>query len=84
MYNLSQVADALAERLAQLLLRNEQGQRPAFGPAGSLQDDPHFRDYLLFHEFFNGDDGRGLGASHQTGWTGLVVRLLQQRSKSEA
>jgi hypothetical protein len=84
LHNLSQVADALSERLAKLLLRNEQGQRPAFGPAGPLQDDPHFRDYLLFHEFFNGDDGRGLGASHQTGWTGLVVRLLQQRSKSEA
>jgi hypothetical protein len=79
LYNLSEVADALAERLARLLLKNEDGHRPAFGPAGPLQDDPHFRDYLLFHEFFHGDDGRGLGASHQTGWTGLVVKLLQQK-----
>jgi len=79
-YNLSEVADALSERLAKLLLRNAEGQRPAFGPAGPLQDDPHFRDYLLFHEFFHGDDGHGLGASHQTGWTGLIVRLLQQKS----
>ena len=84
LHNLSQVADALSERLAKLLLRNEQGQRPAFGPAGPMQDDPHFRDYLLFHEFFHGDDGHGLGASHQTGWTGLVVRLLHQRAKTEA
>jgi hypothetical protein len=84
LHNLDQIADALAERLSKLLLRNEQGHRPAFGPAGPLQDDPHFRDYLLFHEFFHGDDGYGLGASHQTGWTGLVVRLLQQRGKMEA
>ncbi len=80
MYNLSEVADALSERLARLLLKDEHGHRPAFGPAGPLQDDPHFRDYLLFHEFFHGDDGHGLGASHQTGWTGLIVRLLQQRT----
>jgi hypothetical protein len=78
-YNLSDIADALSERLAKLLLKNEEGQRPAFGPAGPLQDDPHFRDYLLFHEFFHGDNGRGLGASHQTGWTGLLVKLLQQK-----
>jgi hypothetical protein len=82
LYNLSQIADALSERLAKLLLKDENGHRPAFGPAGTLQDDPHFRDYLLFHEFFHGDDGYGLGASHQTGWTGLVVRLLQH-SKTE-
>jgi hypothetical protein len=83
LYNLSQIADALSERLARLLLKDENGHRPAFGAAGLLQEDPHFRDYLLFHEFFHGDDGHGLGASHQTGWTGLVVRLLQQRGKSE-
>jgi hypothetical protein len=82
--NLSQIADALSERLARLLLKDDKGHRPAFGPAGPLQDDPHFRDYLLFHEFFHGDNGHGLGASHQTGWTGLVVRLLQQRGKSES
>jgi hypothetical protein len=82
--NLSQIADALSERLARLLLKDDKGHRPAFGPTGPLQDDPHFRDYLLFHEFFHGDNGHGLGASHQTGWTGLVVRLLQQRGKSES
>jgi hypothetical protein len=84
LHNLSQIADALSERMARLLLRNAQGQRPAFGPVGPLQTDPHFRDYLLFHEYFDGDTGKGLGASHQTGWTGLVVRLLQQRSNTEA
>ncbi|GAB3638798.1 glucosidase [Hymenobacter arcticus] len=84
LHNLSEVADALSERMARLLLRNAEGQRPAFGKAGLLQTDPHFRDYLLFHEYFDGDTGNGLGASHQTGWTGLVVRLLQQRGKAEA
>ncbi|RZK32219.1 MAG: glucosidase [Hymenobacter sp.] len=84
LHNLSQVADALSERMARLLLKDAQGQRPAFGPDGLQQTDPHFRDYLLFHEYFDGDTGKGLGASHQTGWTGLVVRLLHQRSKTEA
>ncbi len=82
--NLSQVAAALAERLARLLLQNTAGHRPAFGPAGLQQTDPHFRDYLLFHEYFDGDTGKGLGASHQTGWTGLVVRLLQPRGTTGA
>ncbi len=54
------------------------GRRPAFGDDERLQDDPHFRDLLLFHEYFHGDDGRGLGASHQTGWTALVAKLIQQ------
>jgi hypothetical protein len=80
LHTLAEIAAALADRLAKLLLRDASGQRPALGPDKQLQDDPHFRDYLLFHEYFDGDTGRGLGASHQTGWTGLVVRLLQQRS----
>ncbi|MDJ0363709.1 glucosidase [Hymenobacter sp. H14-R3] len=84
LHNLSQVADALSERMARLLLRNAEGLRPAFGQAGLLQTDPHFRDYLLFHEYFDGDTGNGLGASHQTGWTGLVVRLLHQHDKTLA
>ncbi len=76
---LREVADELAERLIRLFLRNESGQRP-FNENNSLfQWDPHWRDYLLFHEFFHGDSGRGLGASHQTGWTGLVAMLLQQQ-----
>lgn len=77
--NLQQVAAALAGRLTRLLLRDSEGRRPAFGTDEKLQTDPHFKDYLLFHEYFHGDNGRGMGASHQTGWTGLIVRLLQLR-----
>ena len=73
---LQEVASALAARLSKLFLRDATGRRPAFGPDERLQQDPHFRDHLLFHEYFHGEDGRGLGASHQTGWTGLLVRLL--------
>ena len=53
------------------------GQRPVYGAARKFQDDPHWRDLLLFYEYFNGDDGAGIGASHQTGWTGLVARIIQ-------
>ena len=74
---LMEVADALAGRLNKLLLKDENGRRPAFGNSELLQTDPHFKDYLLFHEYFHGDDGHGLGASHQTGWTGLIAKLLQ-------
>ncbi|GAB2786386.1 hypothetical protein HNQ93_002869 [Hymenobacter luteus] len=74
---LQEVAAALAGRLTKLLLKDENGHRPAFGDNELLQQDPHFRDYLLFHEYFHGDTGLGLGANHQTGWTGLIVRLLQ-------
>ena len=56
------------------------GTRPAFGPVGKFQTDPHFKDHLLFHEYFNGDTGEGLGASHQCGWTALVAKLLQSRA----
>jgi hypothetical protein len=75
---LQEIADGLASRLSKLFLRNTAGQRPANGSATQLQHDPHFRDYLQFYEYFHGDDGQGLGASHQTGWTGLLVRLLPQ------
>ncbi|MEA3274051.1 MAG: glucosidase [Pseudomonadota bacterium] len=74
---LDQVADELRRRLAKLFLRGEDGRRPIYGADARLQHDPHFRDHILFHEFFHGDDGRGLGASHQTGWTGLVALLLE-------
>ena len=76
--NLAQVARELSRRLSSIFLQDEQGRRPAFGGSARLQRDPHFRDYLLFHEYFDGDDGSGVGASHQTGWTGLVAKLLQQ------
>ncbi|WP_201983483.1 MGH1-like glycoside hydrolase domain-containing protein [Hymenobacter rubidus] len=81
--NLNEVADKLAGRLTRLLLKDEKGRRPAFGQNELLQTDPHFRDYLLFHEYFHGDDGHGLGASHQTGWTGLVAKLLQVKSEGK-
>jgi hypothetical protein len=78
MMNLNQVATELSHRLISLFLRNDQGKRPIFGDNRLFQDDSQWRDLLLFHEYFHGDDGVGLGASHQTGWTGLVAKLIQQ------
>ena len=75
------IADQLTQRLTSLFLRGENGQRACFGADMQQQTDPHFKDYLLFHEYFHGDTGQGLGASHQTGWTGLVAKLLQPRGK---
>src|SRR5207253_11219317 len=69
----------LTRRLTRLFLRDPSGRRPCFGRYEKLQFDPHFKDYLLFHEFFHGDHGAGLGASHQTGWTALVAKLLSPR-----
>ena len=62
-----------------MFLKDGAGRRPCFGRYEKMQTDPHFRDYLLFHEFFHGDNGTGLGASHQTGWTALVAKLLSPR-----
>lgn len=76
--NLSDVASQLSRRLSRLFLRDQNGRRAVFGGAEKFQTDPHFRDYLLFYEYFHGDNGAGLGASHQTGWTALVAKLLQQ------
>ncbi|MEO1442492.1 MAG: glucosidase, partial [Chloroflexota bacterium] len=76
--NMKEVADELSRRLCKLFLRNEVGERPIYGGVRKLQDDPHWRDLVLFNEYFHGDNGAGLGASHQTGWTGLVAYLLQQ------
>ena len=81
---LKEIADALSVRLTRLFLRGPNGRRPIFGTAKLLQDDPNFRDHLLFHEFFHGDTGQGLGASHQTGWTGLVALLLHGREESDS
>jgi hypothetical protein len=78
MMNLWEVASELSRRLSHIFLRNEDGTRPANGDSIKFQTDPHWRDYLLFYEYFHGDSGAGLGASHQTGWTGLVAKLLQQ------
>ena len=76
---INQVAEELAARLTRLFLRDGDGNRPVFAGADRLQRDPHFRNYILFHEYFHGETGRGLGASHQTGWTGLIAKLLQPR-----
>ena len=78
-WTIAEIADELSRRLARLFLRDDQGRRAVFGDHPKLQHDPHFRDYLLFYEYFHGDSGRGVGASHQTGWTGLIAKLLQPR-----
>jgi hypothetical protein len=78
---LDEVADELSQRLIRLFTRDAAGHRPFNGPHPLLQTDPHWRDYILFHEFFHGDSGVGLGASHQTGWTGLVAKLIQQQAE---
>ena len=72
------VAADLSRRLVRIFLKDDGGRRPVFGSAELLQTDPNFRDHVLFHEYFHGDDGAGIGASHQTGWTGLVAKLIQQ------
>jgi hypothetical protein len=76
-------AEEIARRLSRLFLKDETGARPVMKYHPKLATDPHFRDYILFHEYFHGDTGRGVGASHQTGWTGLIAKLLQPRVKTE-
>ena len=76
MMTLYQVAEEISRRLSSMFTRNEQGCRPVFGGAEKFQTDPHWRDNILFYEYFHGDNGAGLGASHQTGWTGVVARAL--------
>jgi hypothetical protein len=78
MLSLDEVASELSQRLIRIFLRDESGRRPVFGGFEKFQTDPQFRDYILFHEYFHGDNGAGLGASHQTGWTGLIAKLIQQ------
>ena len=78
MMTLNEVADELCRRLVRLFVRDADGRRPVFGDYEKFQIDPHFRDYILFHEYFHGDNGRGCGASHQTGWTELVANLIEQ------
>jgi hypothetical protein len=74
--NLQQVADELYKRISGIFVRDENGKRAVFGHYNKLQTDPYFKDYLLFYEYFDGDNGRGVGASHQTGWTGLIADCL--------
>jgi hypothetical protein len=76
--NLWEVAAELSRALTRLFLRGDDGRRPIHGGCDRFQQDPHWRDLVLFHEYFHGDEGRGIGASHQTGWTGLVAKLIEQ------
>jgi hypothetical protein len=78
---LRDVADELSRRLIGIFLLNDEGRRPVFGSQETFQRDPHWRDYIPFYEYFHGDNGSGLGASHQTGWTGLVATLIQQQGE---
>src|SRR5438477_3793038 len=82
MLTLWEVAAELSRRLAKIFLRNENGERPVYQGIEKFQNDPNWNDLILFHEYFHGDTGRGVGASHQTGWTGLVTKILQQSGES--
>ncbi len=75
---LDEAAAEISRRLVRIFLKDATGRRPVFGHYDKMQRDPHFRDFVPFHEYFHGDDGSGVGASHQTGWTGLVAKLIQQ------
>jgi hypothetical protein len=77
MMNLFEVAKEISDRLVGTFLRDPQGRRPVYGATEKFQTDPHWRDLILFYEYFHGDNGAGLGASHQTGWTGLVAKMIQ-------
>jgi hypothetical protein len=75
---LNEVAAELSRRLIRIFLRDQTGRRPVFGDTAKFQADPLWRDAIPFYEYFHGDNGAGIGASHQTGWTGLVAKLIQQ------
>ena len=79
-----QIAAEHSRRLTSIFLRDAEGRRPVFGANQYVQTDPHWRDYVPFHEYFHGDTGAGVGASHQTGWTGLVAKLLEQAGRGRA
>jgi len=75
--NLFQVAKEIGSRLTRIFLRDASGRRPVYGGTQKFQTDPQWRDYVLFYEYFHGDNGAGLGASHQTGWTGLIAKVIE-------
>jgi hypothetical protein len=77
MMNLFEVSQEISNRLTRIFTRDEQGRRPVFGGSEKFQMDPHWRDNILFYEYFHGDNGAGLGASHQTGWTGVIAKIIQ-------
>lgn len=77
------IAKELSLRSMKIFMRDENGNRPVFGKNKKFQEDPHFKDYILFYEYFHGDTGLGLGASHQTGWTGLVSEMIHKYYKAD-
>ena len=81
---LYEVAEEIARRLGTIFLRDASGRRPVYGGTTTFQEDPHWRDLILFYEYFHGDNGAGLGASHQTGWTGLVARMMHLFANTSA
>jgi hypothetical protein len=81
MLNLQEVAFELESRLAGLFLPDASGRRPCHGEDSRFAADPHWKDLVLFHEYFHGDNGRGVGASHQTGWTALVLRCIEDQAR---
>jgi hypothetical protein len=83
MKTLWEVAMELSRRLISIFLPDSSGRRPVFGRSAKFSDDPNWNPHLLFYEYFHGDEGRGVGASHQTGWTGLIAKLLQQSAQYE-
>lgn len=77
MMNLFEVARDISNRLTRIFVRDGSGRRPVYGGTVKFQTDPHWKDHILFYEYFHGDNGAGLGAGHQTGWTGLVAKLIE-------
>ena len=84
MMNLFEVSKEIGERLTSIFTRDEEGRRPVYGGTDKFQNDPHWRDHILFYEYFHGDNGAGLGASHQTGWTGVVAKIIQLYGQLDA
>jgi hypothetical protein len=82
--NLFEVAREIANRLIRIFLRDKSGRRPVYGGTEKFQTDPYWKDYILFYEYFHGDNGAGLGASHQTGWTGLIAKLIELFGRLDA
>ena len=83
MLTLWEVAAEISRRLSRPFMRGPDGSRPVYGSIEKFQTDPHWRDLIQFHEYFHADNGAGIGASHQTGWTGLVAKLMQQNGEYE-
>jgi hypothetical protein len=82
--NLFEVAQEISRRLSGTFLRDAKGRRPVYGGTAKFQEDPHWRDLILFYEYFHGDNGAGLGASHQTGWTGLIAVFIDLFGRLDA